>query len=81
MGRYSQTVAVGVGWKDREFRSRQAHHVGGRQKEDRRRSAGKVGEGEGGEEEVAAIPAPFSRWRLLYLWLGPVVASFERECH
>jgi hypothetical protein len=29
-----------------------------------------VGEAEGGEEEVAAIPAPCSRRRLLYLWLG-----------
>jgi hypothetical protein len=35
-----------------------AHNISGRQKEDRSRTAGKVGEGEGREEEVGGVSVP-----------------------
>jgi len=44
MGRHSQTVAIGVGWKDIEFRSCQTHQVGVRPQEDRGGTKGKMGE-------------------------------------
>jgi hypothetical protein len=49
MGELAATV--GVGWKDHQFRSCQAQHVGICPQEDRRRSAGEVGEVEGAAEE------------------------------
>ena len=59
-----------MGEGERSSAETQAHNISGGQKENRGGTAGTLGEGEGGEEEVAAIPAPFPRGRLLYLWLG-----------
>jgi hypothetical protein len=40
----------------------QAHNIGSRQKENRSRSAGTVGEGEGGEEEVGCVGQQEGKW-------------------
>ena len=57
MGKRAETVAVGIGWKDTQFRSRQTHHVGISPQEDRGGTAGAVGEGEGCEEEIGGLVA------------------------
>jgi len=56
MGKYSQEIAANAGgevW----IGSCQAHHVGISPEEDRSRTAGTVGEGEGGEEGGLALGA------------------------
>ena len=51
MGKGERTCEINIGRKDHEFRSCQAHHVGCRSQEDRRRSKSTVGEVPGAAEE------------------------------
>jgi hypothetical protein len=51
MGGYSQTVAIGFGWKDTKFRSCQAHYVGISPEEDRCGTKSAVGEVPSAAEE------------------------------
>ena len=55
MGGIAEAIAVSVGWKDHEFRSCQAHHVGIGPQEDRCGSKSAVGEGESWEEEIGGL--------------------------
>jgi hypothetical protein len=50
MGELAETVAVGVGWKDTQFRSSQTHNVSCRQKEDRGGCTCTLEEVQSGEE-------------------------------
>jgi hypothetical protein len=50
MGESAGTFAVNSGGKDDQFRSGKAHHISSRQKENRSRTKGTVGEVESGEE-------------------------------
>jgi hypothetical protein len=45
MGQYSQATAIGGGWKNCDFRSSEAHHVGISSEKDRRSSESAMGEG------------------------------------
>jgi hypothetical protein len=50
MGGIAEAIAVSVGWKDTQFRSSQAHHVGISPQEDRGGAARKVGAVQSGKE-------------------------------
>ena len=66
MGECAETV--GVGGKDIQFRSCQAHNISSGQKEDRSRTAGTVGEGEGAAEEGCLEPTePAASMRQAFL--------------
>jgi hypothetical protein len=74
VGKRAETVAVGIGWKDTQFRSRQTHHVGISPQEDRYGTKGTLGEVEGGEE-VRMFEMAIPTQRRLPRWLEIILDS------
>src|ERR1035437_6271009 len=58
----------------------QANHLSGRQEENRSRSAGTVGEGQGGEEEIGGVEPTVKRL-LLPLYFVPIQLRRRDQPH